>query len=171
MNGSRSPAVNVVTGSPGGAMRHGLDRLGRRQLAISILVERSRKRTIEKSEGNYVHDSESFANEGHPFVKRSTIEALSAKVISVSFSPIRQRSISSAAARTSCLQTQASLLSKIQAGSLCYTCSPEGVTCRGSGEASYTELLTINPLSVSGNFGSFDVRCGRRRRVLRSIFS
>jgi len=41
-----------------------------------------------------MHDPESFANERHPFIKYSILEALSAKVIPVSFSPIRQRSIS-----------------------------------------------------------------------------
>jgi NADH:ubiquinone reductase (H+-translocating) len=41
-----------------------------------------------------MHDPESFANERHPFIKHSILEALSTKVIPVSFSPIRQRSIS-----------------------------------------------------------------------------
>jgi hypothetical protein len=38
-------------------------------------------------------DPESFANERHPLVKRSILEALPAKVFPVSLPPIRQRSI------------------------------------------------------------------------------
>jgi hypothetical protein len=41
-----------------------------------------------------MHDPESFANERHPFVKRSILEALPTEVFPVSFSPICQRSIS-----------------------------------------------------------------------------
>ena len=40
-----------------------------------------------------MHDPEPFANEWHLFVKRSIFEALPTKVVSVSFPPIRQRSI------------------------------------------------------------------------------
>jgi hypothetical protein len=42
-----------------------------------------------------MHDPEPFANERHLFVKRSIFEALPTKVVSVSFPPIRQRSIPS----------------------------------------------------------------------------
>ena len=40
-----------------------------------------------------MHDPEPFANEWHLFVKCSILEALPAIVVSVSFPPIRQRSI------------------------------------------------------------------------------
>src|SRR5215469_13987166 len=41
-----------------------------------------------------MYDPESFANERHPFIKHSILEALPTKVIPLSFSPVRQRSIS-----------------------------------------------------------------------------
>jgi hypothetical protein len=51
---------------------------------LTVTLKGRGKGQIEDQKARYMHDLESFANERHPFIKRSVTKALSTKVTAVS---------------------------------------------------------------------------------------